>query len=178
MLLLVPLHQLLLPLILGMAGALVHKRPPLRDRRCLSPPVLEIPKLDKWLKPWRPVQATNWHPAALFIKCTMLQHRTTLRSFKNLMRMLMWVKTKMLMTTLPYLGTSQLGELQAGTDTAPVLKSKKKKSTKPKTEDKAEEATLREKRKADHGNGSLYFICRGFPSHPGPMSMLEPSQGR
>ena len=49
-----------------------------------------------------------------------------------------------------YLGTSQLGELQAGTDTAPVLKSKKKKSTKPRAEDKAEEVTLREKRKADH----------------------------
>ena len=51
---------------------------------------------------------------------------------------------------IPYLGTSQLGELQAGTDTTPVLKSKKKKSTKPKTEDKAKEATLRERRKADH----------------------------
>ena len=38
---------------------------------------------------------------------------------------------------IAYLGTSQLGELQAGTDTTPVLKSKKKKSTKPKTEDKA-----------------------------------------
>ena len=51
---------------------------------------------------------------------------------------------------IAYLGTSQPGELQAGTDTAPVLKSKKKKSTKPKTEDKAEEVTLREKRKVDH----------------------------
>ena len=51
---------------------------------------------------------------------------------------------------IAYLGTSQPGELQAGTNTAPVLKSKKKKSTKPKTEDKAKEATLRERRKADH----------------------------
>ena len=34
---------------------------------------------------------------------------------------------------IAYLGTSQPGELQAGTDTAPVLKTKKKKSTKPKT---------------------------------------------
>ena len=30
--------------------------PLLRDRRCLSPPLLEIPKLDKWLKPWQLVQ--------------------------------------------------------------------------------------------------------------------------
>ena len=36
---------------------------------------------------------------------------------------------------IAYLGTSQPGELAAGTDTAPVLKSKKKKTTKPKTED-------------------------------------------
>ena len=72
--------------ILGMASTLVHKGPPLRDRRCPSLPVLEIPKLDKWLKPWWPVQVTNWHPAALFIKCMMLQHRMTLRSFKNPMR--------------------------------------------------------------------------------------------
>ena len=51
---------------------------------------------------------------------------------------------------IAYLGTSQPGKLQAGTNTAPVLKSKKKKSTKHKTEDKAEEVTLRERRKADH----------------------------
>ena len=63
-----------------------------------------------------------------------------------------------------YLGTSQPGELQAGTDTAPVLKSKKKKSTKPKTEDKAEEATLREKRKADHEMACCILYAEDFPA--------------
>ena len=51
---------------------------------------------------------------------------------------------------ITYLGTSQPGELLTGTNTTPVLKSKKKKPTEPKTEDKAEEVALREKRKADH----------------------------
>ena len=51
---------------------------------------------------------------------------------------------------IAYLGTSQPGQLgisnlPTDTDTAPVLKSKKQKSTKPKTEDKATEAVLREK---------------------------------
>ena len=65
---------------------------------------------------------------------------------------------------ITYLGTSQLGELQAGTDTAPVLKSKKKKSTKPKTEDKAEEVTLREKRKADHEMAHQILYAEDFPA--------------
>ena len=64
---------------------------------------------------------------------------------------------------ISYLGTSQpgqlgLGNLPADTDTAPVLKSKKQKPTKPKTEDKATEAALHEKTKADHdmAHGTLY----------------------
>ena len=65
---------------------------------------------------------------------------------------------------IAYLGTSQPGELQAGTDTAPVLKSKKKKSTKPKTEDKAEEATLRERRKADHEMACHILYAKDFPA--------------
>ena len=65
---------------------------------------------------------------------------------------------------IAYLGTSQPGELQAGTDTAPVLKSKKKKSTKPKTEDKAEEATLRERRKADHKMARHILYAEDFPA--------------
>ena len=65
---------------------------------------------------------------------------------------------------ITYLGTSQLGELQAGTNTTPVLKSKKKKSTKPKTEDKAEEATLREKRKADHEMAHHISYVEDFPA--------------
>ena len=94
----------------------------------------------------------SWHSAALFIKCMMLQHRTTLRSLKIPMRMSI------------YLGTSQPGELQAGTNTAPILKSKKKKSTKPKTEDKAEEATLRERRKADHEMAHRILYAEDFPA--------------
>ena len=65
---------------------------------------------------------------------------------------------------IAYLGTSQLGELQAGTNTAPVLKSKKKKSTKPKTEDKAEEVTLRERRKADHEMAHHILYAKDFPA--------------
>ena len=65
---------------------------------------------------------------------------------------------------IAYLGTSQPGELQAGTNTAQVLKSKKKKSTKPKTEDKAEEATLREKRKADHEMAHRILYAEDFPA--------------
>ena len=62
---------------------------------------------------------------------------------------------------IAYLGTSQPGELPAGTDTAPVLKfKKKKKPTKPKAEDKAEEAVLREKRKADHEMARQILICQ------------------
>ena len=63
-----------------------------------------------------------------------------------------------------YLGTSQLGEFQAGTNTAPGLKSKKKKSTKPRAEDKAEEATLREKRKADHEMAHCILYAKDFPA--------------
>ena len=65
---------------------------------------------------------------------------------------------------ITYLGTSQLGELQAGTNTTPVLKSKKKKSTKPKTEDKAEEVTLRERRKADHEMAHRILYAKDFPA--------------
>ena len=65
---------------------------------------------------------------------------------------------------ITYLETSQPGELQAGTNTAPVLKSKKKKSTKPKTEDKAEEATLRERRKADHEMAHHILYAKDFPA--------------
>ena len=65
---------------------------------------------------------------------------------------------------IAYLGTIQLGELQAGTNTAPVLKSKKKKSTKPKTEDKAKEVTLREKRKADHEMACHILYAEDFPA--------------
>ena len=64
---------------------------------------------------------------------------------------------------IAYLGTSQPGELQAGTDTAPVLKTKKK-STKPKTEDKAEEMALREKRKADHEMAHRILYAEDFPA--------------
>ena len=64
---------------------------------------------------------------------------------------------------IAYLGTSQLGELQAGSNTTPVLKSKKK-STKPKTEDKAEETTLREKRKADHEMAHHILYVEDFPA--------------
>ena len=68
---------------------------------------------------------------------------------------------------ITYLGTSQPGELQAGTDTAPVLKSKKKKPTKPRTEDKAKEVTLREKRKADHEMACHILYAEDFrPSRP------------
>ena len=63
---------------------------------------------------------------------------------------------------ITYLGTSQPCELQAGTNTTPVLKSKKKKSTKPKTEDKAEEATLRERRKADHEMAHCILYAEDF----------------
>ena len=63
---------------------------------------------------------------------------------------------------ITYLGTSQPGELQAGTNTTPVLKSKKKKSTKPKTEDKAKEMTLREKRKADHKMAHRILYAEDF----------------
>ena len=67
---------------------------------------------------------------------------------------------------ITYLGTSQpgqsdLGDLLAGTDTAPVLKSKKK-PTKPKTDDKAEEAALREKRKADHEMAHRILYAEDF----------------
>ena len=65
---------------------------------------------------------------------------------------------------IAYLGTSQPGELQAGTDTAPVLKSKKKKSTKPRAEDKAKEVTLREKRKADHEMARRISYAEDFPA--------------
>ena len=65
---------------------------------------------------------------------------------------------------ITYLGTSQPGELPAGTDTAPVLKSKKKKPTKPKTEDKAEEVTLRERRKADHEMAHHILYAEDFPA--------------
>ena len=65
---------------------------------------------------------------------------------------------------ITYLGTSQPGELQAGSNTAPVLKSKKKKSTKPKTEDKAEEVTLRERRKADHKMARCILYAEDFPA--------------
>ena len=65
---------------------------------------------------------------------------------------------------ITYLGTSQPGELQAGTDTAPVLKTKKKKSTKPKTEDKVEEMALREKRKADHEMARRILYAEDFPA--------------
>ena len=64
---------------------------------------------------------------------------------------------------IAYLGTSQLGELQAGTDTAPVLKTKKK-STKPKTENKVEEMALREKRKADHEMACHILYAEDFPA--------------
>ena len=63
---------------------------------------------------------------------------------------------------IAYLGTSQPGELQAGTDTTPVLKTKKKKSTKPKTEDKVEEMALREKRKADHEMAHHILFAEDF----------------
>ena len=65
---------------------------------------------------------------------------------------------------IAYLGTSQLGELQAGTNTTPVLKSKKKKSTKPKTEDKAKEVTLRDRRKADHDMAYRILYTEDFPA--------------
>ena len=64
---------------------------------------------------------------------------------------------------IAYLGTSQPGELQAGTDTAPVLKTKKK-STKSKTEDKAEEMALGEKRKADHEMAHRILYAEDFPA--------------
>ena len=63
---------------------------------------------------------------------------------------------------ITYLGTSQLGELQAGTDTTPVLKTKKKKTAKPKTEDKAKEMALREKRKADHEMAHCILYAEDF----------------
>ena len=70
---------------------------------------------------------------------------------------------------IAYLGTSQpgqsdLSDLLAGTNTAPVLKSKKKKPTKPKTEDKAKEAALREKRKADHEMARHILYAEDFPA--------------
>ena len=69
---------------------------------------------------------------------------------------------------ITYLGTSQPGQsdlskLPAGTNTAPVLKSKKKKPTKPKTDDKAEEAALREKRKANHEMAHCILYDTDFP---------------
>ena len=70
---------------------------------------------------------------------------------------------------IAYLGTSQPGQsdlsnLPAGTNTAPILKSKKKKPTKPKTDDKAEEVVLREKRKADHEMAHRILYAKDFPS--------------
>ena len=70
---------------------------------------------------------------------------------------------------IAYLGTSQpgqsdLGDLPAGTDTAPVWKSKKMKPTKPKTDDKAKEAALREKRKADHDMAHHILYAEDFPA--------------
>ena len=65
---------------------------------------------------------------------------------------------------IAYLGTSQPGKLQAGTDTTPVLKTKKKKTTKPKTEDKAEKMALREKRKADHEMARRILYAEDFPA--------------
>ena len=68
---------------------------------------------------------------------------------------------------IAYLGTSQLGQLGLGnlpadTDPAPVLKSKKKKPTKSKTDDKAEEAALREKTKADHDMACAFLYGEDF----------------
>ena len=70
---------------------------------------------------------------------------------------------------IAYLGTSQpgqsdLSDLPAGANTTPVLKSKKKKPTKPKTDDKAEEAALREKRKADHEMARHILYAEDFPA--------------
>ena len=70
---------------------------------------------------------------------------------------------------IAYLGTSQpgqseLSDLPADTDTVPVLKSKKKKPTKPKTDDKAEEAALGEKRKADHEMAHRILYAKDFPA--------------
>ena len=70
---------------------------------------------------------------------------------------------------IAYLGTSQpgqseLGDLPADTNTTPVLKSKKKKPTKPKTDDKAEEVALQEKRKADHDMACCILYAEDFPA--------------
>ena len=67
---------------------------------------------------------------------------------------------------ISYLGTSQpgqlgLGELPADIDTTPVLKSKKQKSTKPKTEDKATEAA---KGKADHEMAHATLYSEDYPA--------------
>ena len=77
-----------------------------------------------------------------------------------------------------YLGTSQLGQLRvanpsgfgippANTDTAPVSTSsklKKKKQTKHKMDDKAEEAALHEKRKTDHEMARTTLYCENYPA--------------
>ena len=68
---------------------------------------------------------------------------------------------------ITYLGTSQpgqskLGDLPADTNMAPVPKSKKKMPTKPKTDDKAEEVALREKRNADHNMARHILYTEDF----------------
>ena len=68
-----------------------------------------------------------------------------------------------------YLGTSQPGQLELGnlpadTDAAPVLKSKKKKPTKSETDDKAEEAALREKRKTDYDMARDILYAEDLPA--------------
>ena len=68
-------------------------------------------------------------------------------------------------TSLP--GQSELGNLPADTDTAPVQKSKKKKPTKPKTDEKAEEVALWEKRKADHKMAHHILYAKDFPAIQG-----------
>ena len=70
---------------------------------------------------------------------------------------------------IAYLGTSLpgqpgLGDPPADTDAAPVLKSKKKKPRTPKTDDKAEEAALQEKRKADHNMARGILYADDFPA--------------
>ena len=164
MLLLVPLHQLLPPLILGMASTPVHKRPLLRDKKMSVTPCPRDPKTRQVVKTL--VASTGYELAS---GSTLHQvHDVTAQDDPEVIQEpnedVDVGEDDDVDNNITYLGTSQLGELQTGTDTAPVLKSKKKKSTKPRTEDKAEKATMRDKRKADHKMAHCILYAEDFPA--------------
>ena len=110
MLLLVPLHQLLLPLILGTASAPVQKRPLLRDRRCPSPsPCPRDPKTRQVVKTL--VASTGYE---LVSSSTLHQvHDVTAQDDPEVIEE-PDDDVDVGDDDIAYLGTSQPGELEAG----------------------------------------------------------------